>query len=136
MPNQVSPIDPSPVPALHARRRRRVLVVTEDEALARACQETLPLEGYDVTAASHSGHALLEGLQGHRADLLLTELSMPEGSGRTLATRLRRYFPEMQTLYVARPGLAHGSADVLLRPFSISELLDRIRACVSSSPAS
>ncbi|MEO7270435.1 MAG: response regulator [Vicinamibacterales bacterium] len=113
-----------------------MLVVTEDEALARACRETLPLAGFDVTAASHSGHAVLEGLEGHRADLLLTELSMPEGSGRALATRMRRYFPEMQTLYVARPGLAHGSADVLLRPFSTAELLARIRACVSPSPAS
>ena len=110
--------------------------MTEDAALARACRETLPPEGYDVTAASHSGHALLELLQGHRADLLLTELSMPEGSGRALATRLRRYFPEMRTLYVARPGLARGTADVLVRPFSSGELLARVRACVSSSPAS
>ena len=135
MSNQVLPVDPlsSALPA--ANHRRTVLVVTEDEALARACRETLPLEGYDVTAASHSGHALLEGLEGHRADVLLTELSMPEGSGRALATRLRRYFPEMRTLYVARPGLA-GSADVLVRPFSSGELLARIRACVSSSPAS
>jgi len=64
------------------------------------------------------------------------ELSMPEGSGRALSTRLRRYFPQMRTLYVARPGLAPESADVLVRPFSSSELLARVRACVSSSPAS
>jgi DNA-binding response OmpR family regulator len=132
MSNQVLPVDASSV----APPRRTVLVVTEDEALARACRETLPPEGYDVTAASHSGHALLECLQGHRADLLLTELSMPEGSGRALATRLRRYFPEIRTLYVARPGLAHGAADVLVRPFSSRELLARVRACVSPSPAS
>src|SRR4051812_27425413 len=105
MSNQVAPVDVSSalLPPIH--RRRSVLVVTEDEALARACREMLPAEGFDVTAASHSGHALLECLEGHRADLLLTELSMPEGSGRALATRLRRYFPQMKTLYVARPGL-------------------------------
>jgi len=135
MSNQVAPVD-APIVSVPPGGRRTVLVVTEDEALARACLETLPLEGYDVTAASHSGHALLEGMQGHRADLLLTEVSMPEGSGRALATRLRRYFPEMRTLYVARPGLAHGSGDVLVRPFSTDQLLARIRACVSSSPAS
>jgi len=136
MSNQIVSIDPSSGTVPPAARRRAVLVVTEDEALARACREKLPAEGFDVTAASHSGHALLECLEGHRADLLLTELSMPEGSGRALSTRLRRYFPQMRTLYVARPGLAPESADVLVRPFSSSELLARVRACVSSSPAS
>ena len=136
MSNQLAAVDPSSIVVPPAGRRRSVLVVTEDAALARACREMLPAEGFDVTAASHSGHALLECLEGHRADLLLTELTMPEGSGRVLATRLRRYFPQMQTLYVARAGLAHEAADVLVRPFSVSELVARIRACVSSSPAS
>ena len=43
--------------------RPSVLVVTEDEALATACRGTLEQAGYEVTCASHSGHALLECMQ-------------------------------------------------------------------------
>jgi len=137
MPNQVLSANGSPQVFPLPGQRPTVLVVTEDAALARACREMLPLEGFDVMAASHSGHAVLECLKGHRTDLLLTELTMPEGSGRALATRLRRYFPDMHTLYVARPGAAaYEEDDVLVRPFSSSELLARIRASLSSSPAS
>jgi len=138
MPNQPWLAASSPAVPPPAHHRPTVLVVTEDEALARTCRETLLPEGYEVTSASHSGHALLECLEGHRTDVLVTELSMAEGSGRALATRLRRYFPDLQTLYVdvAHPGVALEAADVLVRPFSSHELLERIRACVNSSQAS
>jgi DNA-binding response OmpR family regulator len=108
--------------------RPSVLVVTEDGALATACRGTLEQAGYRVTCASHSGHALLECLSGHRADVLLTELSMPDGSGPALAERLRRYYPQMQAVYFASPGTAIDASNVLVRPFSRDELLTRVRA--------
>jgi DNA-binding response OmpR family regulator len=111
--------------------RPSVLVVTEDGALATACRGTLEQAGYDVTCASHSGHALLECLSGHRADVLLTELSMPDGSGPALAERLRRYHPQMQAVYLAAPGTMVDAGNVLVRPFSRDELLTRVRASVS-----
>lgn len=113
-----------------------VLVVTGDEALAGVCRSALEREGCAVTVASHSGHALLECLSGRRMDVLLTELSMPDGSGPALAERLRRYFPDLGTVYVAGAGTPIESLDVLVRPFSRDALLARIRTAVTSSPAS
>jgi DNA-binding response OmpR family regulator len=112
--------------------RPSVLVVTEDEALATACRGTLEQAGYEVTCASHSGHALLECLSGHRADVLLTELSMPDGSGPALAERLRRYYPNMQAVYFATPGTLLNTGNILVRPFSRDELVSRVRALVAS----
>jgi two-component system, OmpR family, response regulator len=112
--------------------RPSVLVVTEDEALASACRGTLEQAGYEVTCASHSGHALLECLSGHRADVLLTELSMPDGSGPALAERLRRYYPNMQAVYFATPGTLLNTGNILVRPFSRDELVSRVRALVAS----
>ena len=112
--------------------RPSVLVVTEDGALAAACRGTLEQAGYDVTCASHSGHALLECLSGRRADVLLTELSMPDGSGPALAERLRRYYPQMQAVYFAAPGTIVNAGNVLIRPFSRDELLTRVRDSVAS----
>jgi DNA-binding response OmpR family regulator len=107
--------------------RPSILVVTEDGALAAACKGTLEQAGYQVTWATHSGHALLECLSGHRADLLLTELSMPDGSGPALAERLRRYYPQMQAVYFATPGTILNTGNILVRPFSRDELLSRVR---------
>jgi DNA-binding response OmpR family regulator len=112
--------------------RPSVLLVTEDEALATACRGTLEQAGYEVTCASHSGHALLECLSGHRADVLLTDLSMPDGSGPALAERLRRYYPNMQAVYFATPGTLLNTGNILVRPFSRDELLSRVRASVAS----
>ena len=109
-----------------------VLIVTEDEALAGACRSALEQVGYTVTVASHSGHALLECMSGRRADVLLTELSMPDGSGPALAERLRRYFPDLGTVYVASAGAPAEGPDVLVRPFSRDALLARIRAAATS----
>ena len=62
---------------------------------------------------------------------------MPDGSGPALAERLRRYFPQMHTLYFANPGtLAERDGNVLVRPFSRDELLARLRSPVTASPAS
>jgi DNA-binding response OmpR family regulator len=133
--------------------RLSVLVVTDDGALAGMCRSTLEQAGYEVTYASHSGHALLECLKGRRADMLLTELSLPDGLGPDLAKRLRRYFPDMQAVYFAGPagarpedmrpeGRAHDpgslvdARNVLLRPFSGNELLACMSGLLTSGPAS
>jgi DNA-binding response OmpR family regulator len=119
-----------------AEAGRSVLIVTGDDTLASVCRGALSQDGYDVTVATHSGHALLECLSGRRTDLLLTELSMPDGSGPALAERLRRYFPDLRTVYVANAGTLVEDPNVLVRPFSRDELLSRIRASITASPAS
>ena len=113
-----------------------MLVVSDDVQLASACVQVLEEEGYAAIYARHSGHALLACMSGVPVDILITELSMADGSGPALADRLRRYNPALQSLYLANPGTLYDAGNVIVRPFTGDELLTRIRAAVTSFPAS
>lgn len=107
----------------------RVAVVAEDHELSEACARMLRQEGYAVETAPHSGHALLACLEGRPADVLIAELSMDEGSGPALARRMRRFNPNLRTIFIARRGATASAAEgVLVRPFTRHELL----ACLQS----
>lgn len=80
-------------------RDRKVLLVTEDEALRAAACEAFENAGYLVVTAAHSGHALLVSLTEGPIHILAADLSMDDLSGPALASRLRRHYPDLQTLY-------------------------------------
>lgn len=101
----------------------RVAVVAEDHELSEACARMLRQEGYAVETAPHSGHALLACFEGRPADVLIAELSMDEGSGPALARRMRRFNPNLRTIFIAKRGAATAAEGVLVRPFTRHELL-------------
>lgn len=111
-----------------------ILLVTDDDVLGRLCTTLLQQAGYLVTFARHSGHAVLACLAGAPADLLITELSMPEGSGVALTDRLRKHSPRLRAIYFASAGTTYEAGNVLVRPFSRDELLARVRAALTASP--
>jgi DNA-binding response OmpR family regulator len=103
-----------------------ILVVTGDRSLREASERALSREGYTVITAAHAGHAVLACLKAGRVDLLAVELSMEDTSGPALATRLRRHFPEMGTVYFANAGTRECEG-VLVRPFTRDDLLGALR---------
>ncbi len=102
-----------------------VLVVTPDAGLREVAARVLTREGYSVLTAAHSGHAVLATLRSGRVDLLATELSMDDVSGPALASQLRRYCPELATVYFANPGSTECEG-VLVRPFTRDDLLEAL----------
>jgi CheY-like chemotaxis protein len=115
----------------HPPARHVISVVTGDAELASACARALVDAGYSVHTAVHSGHALLACLQGRRTDVLISELSMEEGSGPALARRLRKYNPELRALYIAKEGTLCDAENVLVRPFTREDLLQRVARLTS-----
>jgi DNA-binding response OmpR family regulator len=114
-----------------------VLVVTDDTSFGEACARVLEEEGFAVMHARHSGHALLACLSGRPTDILIAELSMGDGSGPALAERLKRHSPNLSALFLAPAGtVANGPDSILVRPFTCSDLLDRVYGCLISSRAS
>jgi two-component system KDP operon response regulator KdpE len=120
----------------------RVLLVEDDQELCRTLRDALSTEGFEVyTAASLSeGFALLKGLgAGARAgaapvDLVLLDLGLPDGDGEQLLAALRQKHSVPLIVISAREAdgqkvrlLDAGADDYLVKPFSISELLARIR---------
>ncbi len=114
--------------------RSRILVVDDETQITRVLKTTLSAQGYEVKAVSdgESGcHAALDWLP----DLIITDLSMPGISGVELcrAVRERSQTPiivlsvrgEEKTKIEA---LDAGADDYVTKPFSVNELLARVRA--------
>jgi two-component system KDP operon response regulator KdpE len=112
-----------------------VLLVEDDRELRRTLQEALAVEGYRVrTAASLSeGQALLAHALDD-IDLVVLDLGLPDGDGEALLAALRKRHAVPVLVISARHDdgqkirlLDAGADDYLVKPFSIGELLARLR---------
>jgi DNA-binding response OmpR family regulator len=112
-----------------------VLTIEDDPAILRGISDNLRFEGYEVIAATdgESGYALLKK---HKPDLILLDLMLPRMSGLELCRKLRAERVQTPILMLtARSeesdrvlGLDLGADDYLTKPFSLRELMARIRA--------
>jgi two-component system response regulator MprA len=112
------------------------LVIAEDDrAVRESVTRALELEGYDVTAVA-DGAAALETASGDGVDLLVLDLGMPHVDGLTVCRRLRSQGSRLPILVLTArtevadrvSGLDAGADDYLPKPFSLDELLARLRA--------
>ncbi|MGS0755002.1 response regulator [Roseateles sp. GG27B] len=120
----------------------QVLLVEDDRELRLILCEALRVEGYQVHSAASLAEA--QALLRHASqpiDLLLLDLGLPDGEGETLLAQLRRGPQTTTTTPVlvisAREQDGHkvrlldaGADDYLVKPFSVSELLARMRVAL------
>nr|MBS0022219.1 response regulator transcription factor [Gammaproteobacteria bacterium] len=124
-----------------------VLVVEDDPDMRLGLRDNLELEGYHVLTAESVREGLNAGTS-RNADLIVLDLMLPDGDGTILCRQLRlQGFRKPIIMLTARGeemdkvlGLEVGSDDYVVKPFSLRELLARIRAhlrrSVSQSEAS
>ncbi len=115
----------------------RVMVVEDEEALTTLLRYNLEAEGYDVETVDHGEEADL-ALREHVPDLLLLDWMLPGLSGVELCRRLRlrRETERLPIIMLTARGeeadrvrgLATGADDYVVKPFSVPELLARVRA--------
>jgi len=114
-----------------------ILVMEDEDALATLLQYNLEKEGYDVVVASDGEEGLVQ-IDERQPDLVLLDWMLPKVSGIEVCRRIRGR-PETRNLPVimltARGeesdrvrGLDTGADDYLTKPFSMTELIARIRA--------
>jgi two-component system response regulator MprA len=117
------------------------LVIAEDDrAVRESVTRALELEGYEVEAVS-DGAAALEAAGREDVDLLLLDLGMPHVDGLTVCRRLRSAGSRLPILVLTArtevsdrvSGLDAGADDYLAKPFSLDELLARLRALLRRS---
>jgi PAS domain S-box-containing protein len=122
-------------PAISTAPRGRgvILLVEDDEDVRDFVRFVLARAGYQVLEAEHGADAL--AVAGRRDDiqLLLSDVVMPHLNGHELAERVRRLRPSMKVLFMSgNPGTrgTNGPATVsfLQKPFSVEDLLQRVRA--------
>jgi len=119
----------------------KILLVEDEEKLARFVELELCHEGYAVTKA-FTGRTGYDLAASGDFDLILLDIMLPELNGMEVLRRLRRTSSTPVIMLTARDevmdkvaGLDQGADDYITKPFAIEELLARIRATLRKRAA-
>ncbi|MBI1764198.1 MAG: response regulator transcription factor [Acidobacteria bacterium] len=112
----------------------RILVVDDEPSIVLAVKDELLFEGYEVDAAA-DGHAALSKARALRPDVLLLDLMLPGLNGFQICRQLRPEMPDMWIIiFTVRgqeadriTGFAAGADDYVTKPFSLRELVARVK---------
>ncbi len=116
--------------------QERILLVEDEQPIRVLCERSLSSQGYQVLAAASGSEALeLFSQSPEGIDMLVTDLMMPNMSGRELAEALRLRKPDLLVLYISgysddlsiQEGLHSGLDTLLQKPFLPSELARKVR---------
>ncbi|MDU1411837.1 MAG: response regulator transcription factor [Clostridium sp.] len=114
----------------------RILIVEDEEKIARFLELELVHEGYKVIKANN-GRIGLEIAERGEADLIILDVMLPEINGLEVLRRLRKNSDIPVIMLTARDavmdkvsGLDAGADDYITKPFAIEELLARIRTAL------
>ena len=113
----------------------QVLVAEDDRSVRESLEMALQVEGYDVEAVTNGAEAL-ESVAAHEPDVIVLDIMMPVLDGLTVCRRLRAGDCRTPILMLTArhevsdrvSGLDAGADDYLAKPFSLDELLARLRA--------
>jgi len=119
-----------------------ILVVNAEEAVRNVVRQALERANYRVLEVSHAAEALeICRWPMERIDLLLTEVTLPELSGRALVERASTLRPRMKVIYMSNnvdlllsEGVLTPEMAYLRKPFTGTELLEKVRATLRPSP--
>lgn len=112
----------------------RILIADDDPQILRALRITLAAKGYEVVTAADGAEAIAAAVD-HRPELVMIDLGMPRLDGVQVIEAIRGWSSAPILVVSGRTGAADkvealdaGADDYVTKPFSIEELLARIRA--------
>jgi two-component system response regulator RegX3 len=120
--------------AMTAEAGPRILIVEDEESLADTVRYNLEREGYQVSVAA-DGRQALERFRAEPPSLVILDLMLPEVSGLDLCRAIRAESAVPIIMVTAKDseadkvaGLELGADDYVTKPFSVRELVSRVRA--------
>jgi two-component system, cell cycle sensor histidine kinase and response regulator CckA len=125
--------------------RETVLLVEDAKRVRQVVREILEMNGYEVLEARHGAEALqLSARHQGLIHLMVTDVVMPEMSGRELAQRLMPLRPDMRVLYmsgytddaIVRHGVLGSGIAFIAKPFTPDGLAAKVRDVLDSPPGS
>ncbi|MFD3521673.1 response regulator transcription factor [Streptomyces sp. NPDC058653] len=118
----------------------RVLVVDDEASLAELMSMTLRYEGWDVRSAG-DGAGAVRSAREFRPDAVVLDVMLPDMDGIAVLGRLRRELPQVPVLFLTAgdavedriAGLTAGGDDFVTKPFSLEEVVARLRGLIRRS---
>jgi two-component system OmpR family response regulator len=112
-----------------------VLVVDDEPVLAEMVSMALRYEGWNITTAA-DGASAISAARGTRPDAVVLDIMLPDMSGLDVLRQLREHSPHLPVLLLTAKdavedriaGLTAGGDDYVTKPFSIEEVVLRLRA--------
>jgi two-component system, OmpR family, response regulator len=112
-----------------------VLVVDDEAVLAEMVSMALRYEGWNIATAG-DGAAALEAARSQRPDVVVLDVMLPDMSGLEVLRKLREESPQLPVLLLTAKdaledriaGLTAGGDDYVTKPFSLEEVVLRLRA--------
>ncbi|MDN5724358.1 MAG: response regulator transcription factor [Propionibacteriales bacterium] len=118
----------------------KILIADDDPQILRALRITLGAKGYEVVTAANGAEAISVAVD-HHPDIYMLDLGMPELDGIEVIEAVRGWSTAPILVVSGRTGAADkvdaldaGADDYVTKPFSIEELLARIRALTRRVP--
>ncbi|MFL6088627.1 MAG: response regulator transcription factor [Aeromicrobium sp.] len=120
----------------------RVLVVDDEVNIAELISMALRYEGWDVTTA-HAGNKAVRAAKEQRPDAIVLDVMLPDIDGFEVLRRIRAHHPDVPVLFLTArdavedrvAGLTAGGDDYVTKPFSIEELVARLRGLMRRAGA-
>ncbi len=128
---------------LRAPIEARVLVVEDDEKIRNMLGRVLKKAGFELFVAESEADAIaIAGKNRGKIDLLLTDVIMPAMNGVELYQEIRKNEPDIRVLYmsgytdnvIAHNGILDPEVNFIQKPFSLSDLYDKIISILKSNP--
>ena len=117
-----------------------ILLVEDEENLQDTLKLNFEMEGYEVTSA-YNGEEALKAIRNEYFDLIVLDVMLPEIDGITVCENIRLTNTEIPILMLSAKnqsadrilGLKKGADDYVTKPFSLEELLIRVRLLINKS---
>lgn len=113
----------------------KVMLAEDDSNLSTLLEEYLSLKGYEVDLF-HDGQAALEGFRKNDYQICLLDVMMPKMDGFSLAREIRKSNKDVPIIFLTAKSMKEdkiegfdlGADDYITKPFSMEELLARVKA--------
>lgn len=114
---------------------KNILIIEDDVSILRGLKDNLQYEGYSVFTQSNGEKGLEQALE-KNVDLILLDIMLPGMNGFEICRKMKKEKPELPIIMITArgsemdkvSGLDIGADDYVTKPFSLPELLARIRA--------